>query len=648
MIPTSTRSAWRLLAWSLALVLLGGSMAALVQTDFGDVSVRDVRFNTTEGRVLSGLLYVPDTATVESPAPAVLTSHGYVNARETQGPFAIELARRGYVVLALDQTGHGYSDPPAFAEGFGGPAGLAYLRSLGFVDLDNIGLSGHSMGTWAALAAAATYPDGYRSFVIQSSAPGVFGTPPGTADFPRNTAVLFSEWEEFSALFWGTPVPSDAMASESMMALFDTDAPVQDGVLYGSIEDGTARMLHIVRTTHPGLHWNPTATSLLVDWFDQTLDGATPASGQTWWLKEIGTLLAMIGGILFVFAAGSLLLRTPFFLKITAPVPAARGLERGARWWSGAAVATAVPALFFFYFLSKGSEWIEPSRLFPQQITNGVMVWGFAVAAAVVVLMGSWHLFMNRKQGATLSDYGLATSQLATRRVIDRAILLAATIGAGVWGLLYMSEMLFQTDFRFWIYQLHLMDALHLRIFLAYLVPFAVIFTIIAAMLHGQFRAPDREVSLAREMVTNALVLVTGITVLIGLNYLPLLLGGTLWIDTQPLLAIVAGFQFIPILAIVAAVSTYFFRLTGTVYTGAFLSAVFVTWTMAAGTATQYPIQAWDGGGLFVRVGLPIALGLGLVIWAITARSRVVTIPELTEEEEAATAEEEPRHHVEV
>lgn len=636
MITASKKRSWRLLALAIAMVMVGGGVAAFIQTDFGDVSVRDVRFNSDEGRVLSGLLYVPDTATIESPAPAVMTSHGYVNSRETQGPFAIELARRGYVVLALDQTGHGYSDPPAFAEGFGGPAGLAYLRSLDIVDVDNIGLSGHSMGAWAALAAAATYPDGYASMVIQSSAPGVYGTLPGTADFPRNTAVLFSEWEEFSALFWGTPVPSDATASESMMALFDTDEPVQDGVLYGSIEDGTARMLHVVRTTHPGLHWNPTATSLLVDWFDQTLEGGTTATGQTWWMKELGTLVAMLGGILFVFAAGSLLLRTPIFGKLSRPVPAARGLESGARWWGSAVVATAIPAAMFFYFQSKGPQWLEPNRLFPQSITNGVMIWGFAVAAAVVLLMGAWHLFMNRQQGATLADYGLVTSERTTSRVVGRAALLAATLGAGVWSLLYVSEMLFQTDFRFWIYQLHPMDALHLRIFLAYLIPFALIFTVIAAMLHGQFRSPDREPSMAREMVTNALVLVTGIALLIAVDYVPLLLGGTLWVDTQPLLAIVAGFQFVPILAIVAAMSTYFFRLTGTVYTGAFLSAVFVTWTLAAGTATQAPIQAWDAGGMFVRLGLPLAIGIGLLTWATVSRRGAITVPEEIREETQA------------
>jgi uncharacterized protein len=39
----------------------------------------------------------------------------------------------------------------------------------------------------------------------------------------------------------------------------------------------------------------------------------------------------------------------------------------------------------------------------------------------------------------------------------------------------------------------------------------------------------------------------------------------------------------VPILIIVAVMSTYFFRLTGTVYTGAFLGAMFVTWNLAAG-----------------------------------------------------------------
>lgn len=88
-----------------ALPILGGlGLAAWTQTR-ADVSVRDVRFRTADGMVLSALLYRPATATPATPAPGMLAVHGYINARETQSAFAIEFARRRYVVVALDQRG---------------------------------------------------------------------------------------------------------------------------------------------------------------------------------------------------------------------------------------------------------------------------------------------------------------------------------------------------------------------------------------------------------------------------------------------------------------------------------------------------------------------------------------------------------------
>lgn len=105
---------------SLLLILFGSLLAHRSQTNGGVVSVRDIRFAGTDGMIMSGLLYIPAGATHDDPAPGILAIHGYINSRETQDGFAIEFARRGYVVLALDQTGHGFSDPPAFANGYGG------------------------------------------------------------------------------------------------------------------------------------------------------------------------------------------------------------------------------------------------------------------------------------------------------------------------------------------------------------------------------------------------------------------------------------------------------------------------------------------------------------------------------------------------
>ena len=167
----ASKPRWWLIVAGLAIVLAGAFLAQLVRTKDG-TTVRDIRFTGTNGTVMSALLYVPKNATPTTPAPGILAVHGYINSRETQDGFAIEFARRGYVVLALDQTGHGYSGGAAFSNGFGGPDGLRYLRSLPMVDTDQIGLEGHSMGGWTVLAAAAVMPDAYASMVLEGSSTG--------------------------------------------------------------------------------------------------------------------------------------------------------------------------------------------------------------------------------------------------------------------------------------------------------------------------------------------------------------------------------------------------------------------------------------------------------------------------------------------
>ena len=103
------RSRWSLAIAGLILILAGGWLAHLTQTS-GGIRIQDVRFAGAKGNIMSALLYIPPNATAQSPAPGILAVHGYINSRETQDGFAIEFVRRGYVVLALDQTGHGYSD----------------------------------------------------------------------------------------------------------------------------------------------------------------------------------------------------------------------------------------------------------------------------------------------------------------------------------------------------------------------------------------------------------------------------------------------------------------------------------------------------------------------------------------------------------
>lgn len=589
---TNLRRLWLLLWIALLLVFLGSSLASYVQTVGGTVEIKDIRFMGTNGTEMSALLYIPSGATAETPAPGILAVHGYINSRETQDGFAIEFARRGYVVLALDQTGHGYSDGPAFANGFGGPDGLRYLRSLDIVDPNNIGLEGHSMGGWTSLAAAITFPDDYKSIVLQGSSTGAPFAADGTPEWPRNLALVFSAWDEFSELMWGVPTGADVVNSDKLKAMFNTTDPVVVGQLYGSLEDGTARQLYVPRGTHPNDHISTEAIGNAIEWMQLTLDGGNglAPTDQIWYWKEIGTFIALIGLLLFLFPVGGLLLELPYFSHLRQPVPAFKGAT-GMGWWVAALIALVIPALTFFWLQNQGNQLLPASAFFPQTITTGIMAWAVGNGVISLVLFLIWHFVMNSNSGATAENYGLAWNSGFSLGKFFKAIVLAASVIALAMVVVATVDWVFETDFRLWVLALKPMNFLQFHIMLAYLIPFAFFFVVSSVVLQGQMRrvnADGSPIGLGRAIVVNAALLALPIVVMLLIQYIPLMSGNVLPLG-EPLLTIV-GIQFVPLLIIVAAISTYFYRKTGTVWTGAFINALFITWYIVAGQAIQFAL----------------------------------------------------------
>jgi pimeloyl-ACP methyl ester carboxylesterase len=568
--------------WSLAiagsiLILAGGLLAHLTQTA-GGIRIEDVRFKGAAGNTMSALLYIPPNATAKTPAPGILAVHGYINSRETQDGFAIEFARRGYVVLALDQTGHGYSDPPSFANGFGGPDGLAHLRSLDIVDKNNIGLEGHSMGGWTVLAAAATTPNDYKSMVLEGSSTGKPFAGDGTPNWPRNVALVFAQYEEFSALMWGVDLARDVTQSPKLWALFGTTGAVEPGKVYGDIAQGTARVLYTPAMTHPAEHISHEAIGYSLDWFAKTLQGGTPrpVTDQIWFRKEIGTLIALIGFVALLLGAFDGLLEFPLFSHLRLPavadgsVPAAT--PSSSRRWTIALVLSAfIPALTYYPAFALGGTLVTPSAYLPQGVTNQIMVWALINALITLALMP------------------FAPKRASRMGIIGPSILIAlATVIIGYAGL-WLADLLFKIDFRFWIVALKLMSGKQFLIFLIYLAPITAFFVIALHVLHRNFSTMGA--GRAALYLTNILALTLGFIVLLGLQY------ATLWITGQLLnplpdpsfvpLSTIIAIQFVPLLAIAAIIATFTWRRTGSSLPGALICGIFVTWYVVAGTATQ-------------------------------------------------------------
>jgi pimeloyl-ACP methyl ester carboxylesterase len=578
---------YRLILAGLILVLAGGILASIVQTDGGKVAIRDLRFAGPGGSVMSALLYVPRTATAKTPAPAILAVHGYINSRETQDGFAIEYARRGYVVLALDQTGHGYSDPPAFSAGFGGPAALAFLRGLDIVDKDNIGMEGHSMGGWTILAAAAVMPQGYKSIVLEGSSTGAPFAAEGGPAWPRNVAVVFSTMDEFSVLMWGVPRGIDAPKSPKLQKLFGATGEVERGKVYGSIEQGTARILLQPKTTHPGDHISTVAIGDSIDWFDRTLKGnkVMPSSNQTWYWKELGTFACFIGFVCFILGLGAALMGTKTLAPLARPLPEPKTL-RGGAWWIGAAVAMAVPVLSYYGFFKIGAL-VKASWLFPQTITSQIMVWALLNGAISLVLFLLWHYLINKKAGARAASYGLHGPDKAEEALVWKDLLLASATIAGGCLLLLAADFFFKVDFRLWILALKPMSLLQFGIFLRYFIPFLVFFMISGTIINGQLRLPNARP--ATRYWANLMLMAGGFLLFLAAQYVPLFAGGTLLAAGEPLNTIVM-MQFLPLMIVAALVTTWFFERTGRIYAGAFVNAMFVTWYIVASQATQFPL----------------------------------------------------------
>ena len=575
------RSRWSLAIAGLILILAGGVLAYLTQTS-GGIQIRDIRFAGAKGNVMSALLYIPPNATAQTPAPGILAVHGYINSRETQDGFAIEFARRGYVVLDLDQTGHGYSDGPAFANGFGGPDGLAHLRSLDIVDKNNIGLEGHSMGGWTVLAAAAAMPNDYKSMVLEGSSTGKPFAAEGTTSWPRNVALVFAQYEEFSTLMWGVDLARDVTQSPKLRALFGTEGAVEPGKVYGDIAQGSARVLYTPAMTHPAEHISHEAIGYSLDWFAKTLQGGTPrASGdQIWFRKEIGTLVALIGFVVLLIGVFDGLLEAPMFSHLRLPeiadgtLPAqfsAKDVSSSRRWTTAFVLSAFIPALTYYPAFALGGTFVTPSAYLPQGITNQILVWAILNGLITLALMP------------------FAPKRASRTGIIGPAILIAlATIIVG-YAALWLADLVFKIDFRFWIVALKLMNAKQFLIFLIYLVPFTAFFVIALHVLHRNFStmgAPRGALYL-----TNILALTLGFIVLLVLQY------GTLWLSGKlfnplpdpsfvPLSTIVA-IQFVPLLAICAIIATFTWRRTGSSLPGALICGVFVTWYIVAGTATQ-------------------------------------------------------------
>lgn len=133
-----------------------------ILTSGGDVKIEDINFPSDVGAEVSAKMFIPSSATADSKAPAVLLAHGYTASMDAMESTAIELSRRGYVVMTVDLYGHGDTELPEsgysqaemggvedYAPDLGTYSALQEFAKYDCVDLTKVAMMGHSMGSAA-------------------------------------------------------------------------------------------------------------------------------------------------------------------------------------------------------------------------------------------------------------------------------------------------------------------------------------------------------------------------------------------------------------------------------------------------------------------------------------------------------------------
>ncbi|WP_339254283.1 alpha/beta fold hydrolase [Sporosarcina sp. FSL W8-0480] len=336
---------------SLLLILVGSIAASQFNSSAGDVDVSRIYFETPRGE-LSGLLYKPKDAT-EQPKPTLITTHGYLNSAEMQDAQAIEMSKRGYVVLALDQYDHGHStgtmEKPIPFFSFWPHAiydAVQYMYGQDYVLKDEngngiIAVSGHSMGgfssTHAVMLDEVDFQESgvrkiYSSLTLGSDYQWVKTLGYSVDDInnsygPRTSGMVAAQYDEFffGASAGGTVVKKNYVGTEEGQGFLGNPETSKAGEIYDV--NGGKRVIYQPNETHPWNHFSKQSTAYAIGFYDMAFADYNDLvkvgkDGQSWMFKEFASFIALIGFFILVLPVTSLLSKLPFFAWIHTKKPA--------------------------------------------------------------------------------------------------------------------------------------------------------------------------------------------------------------------------------------------------------------------------------------------------------------------------------------
>ena len=668
------RTKWAvLLGLLLICAFVALTIANGIQTDHGNIVVTEGVIDAYRGEggaehlgMMTYKLYTPRTATAENKAPGVLLLHGYQNDRETNAAYAIELARRGVVVLSLDEYGHGFSEPGLKERGYvnhtvkvnygeesvelgtykkaggtvryrllmnfsnlsffndyyskdedgnaiydsscGGAAAYAVLATMDNVDSTRLGISGHSMGTWAGWSVAAAFAGTEyepRATVLQCGElfrDSVYDT--GKIHF-NNVLLLQAKWDEFSYFRdYKRVVDDDLLKSDLRCEFLGTTADQAAwDTTFGSFEDGTARRMELLYTNHRLTTHNARGLAVALDWFKaafspESMNGLA-SMDQIAMGKEWLVLFAMLVTLLAMVPLAELLLTIPFFAAIVQPLPPKANIKPRGKWWKGAIITMLIAGLTYPFMTQLGHALLPlPEGIFRMTVGNGFIGWYSLLI--IVMLVTSLTAWRKAKKTETFDGFygmGLGAEKEPRKiswKLLGKSALLVLCLLGMVYAVVALAGCLYLLDLRFIWPFFKTFTWARLGQFCVYLPLFALFFLLNNSKIMASMRTEATYEPGAKGFLgswwRNALMMVGGVLLIVLIEYIPFFLGIGPGADVLfgstfggPFMSLLI--LFVPQVLVFSLFCTYLYRRTGSVYPGALLVASLAAWIVTGGSA---------------------------------------------------------------
>lgn len=601
----------RLSILTVSLILCVVSMigACIVQTGFGKIKIKDLRWETPSGYQMSALLYIPNNATKDTPAPGIVTSHGWYNNREMQDLNAIEYARRGYVVMVIDMYGHGNSEAIPASEwpvrGTGMYDAVELMADLPYVDKERIGVTGHSNG--ARACNLSVDEDNLRENPLISAVLLVANDPtykdPETKVYynkygSRDVGVIAAQYDEF---FFRTKnedgtrtVPRDYIHTDNAQSFlnFGIDPKVEGEVrtnytMYQQEIDGRSanRIIYTPGQIHPWNHFSKNCVTYAMEFFEKAfgLPHAIVSSNQVWQIKVIFNFIGLVGFVMFIVGFTKFMLNTATFksLKVQQTVKIASAPQGvGKAWFWGGLLVSALISGISYLPLGLVCNKIRP-HFFLQSPVFFIGVWSaFCGICSIVIMCISYKCF-SKKQGMDLRKSGVIISA----KTLGKTISLALIVVIAAFSIVFIADYLFKVDFRTWVIAIKAFTPDKIIISLLY-VPFFLLFYIANSIAINCFNY----VSVGKkEWINTALLALTngiGGIVICVIQYGSFFITGDLFFKSSSIGPIWL-FPIIIILPVAAIISRKIYRMTKNPYLAGIINALIITLISCSNTLTQ-------------------------------------------------------------